>query len=188
MTHASVPEKERTVLGISDTLIRLSVGLEDEEDIIEDLNQALAAAVSIIQSWRSCVTSIKPMWFLLLIDSLNYDTKLMGNWNYFNLALISDWDTLLINSFFNNQKRAQLLEIWLQFPVPLEGGGRRVSGGCLCNNQTSFLNQIYPPNRSRTCINNHFILSYSCCTISIFFDAALSGVEKCRCLEVTSRI
>uniref|UniRef100_G3P4A1 Cystathionine gamma-lyase n=1 Tax=Gasterosteus aculeatus aculeatus TaxID=481459 RepID=G3P4A1_GASAC len=56
MTHASVPEKERTVLGISDTLIRLSVGLEDEEDIIEDLNQALAAAVSIIQSWRSCVT------------------------------------------------------------------------------------------------------------------------------------
>ncbi|XP_040040790.2 cystathionine gamma-lyase [Gasterosteus aculeatus] len=44
MTHASVPEKERTVLGISDTLIRLSVGLEDEEDIIEDLNQALAAA------------------------------------------------------------------------------------------------------------------------------------------------
>uniref|UniRef100_A0A7N8X0P7 Cystathionine gamma-lyase n=1 Tax=Mastacembelus armatus TaxID=205130 RepID=A0A7N8X0P7_9TELE len=47
MTHASVPEKERKVLGISDTLIRLSVGLEDEADIIEDLAQALAAAVSI---------------------------------------------------------------------------------------------------------------------------------------------
>ncbi|MBN3322840.1 CGL lyase, partial [Atractosteus spatula] len=47
MTHASVPENEREVLGISDTLIRLSVGLEDEEDIIEDLNQALNAAVSI---------------------------------------------------------------------------------------------------------------------------------------------
>lgn len=46
MTHASVPEKERKVLGISDTLIRLSVGLEDEADIIEDLEQALAAAVS----------------------------------------------------------------------------------------------------------------------------------------------
>eukprot|EP00064_Thunnus_orientalis_P006222 superscaffoldBa00000639_g6238 len=44
MTHASVPEKERTVLGISDTLIRLSVGLEDEADIIQDLEQALAAA------------------------------------------------------------------------------------------------------------------------------------------------
>ncbi|XP_072540483.1 cystathionine gamma-lyase-like isoform X2 [Salminus brasiliensis] len=44
MTHASVPEKERKELGISDTLIRLSVGLEDEEDIIADLNQALGAA------------------------------------------------------------------------------------------------------------------------------------------------
>uniref|UniRef100_A0A4W6DU18 Cystathionine gamma-lyase n=1 Tax=Lates calcarifer TaxID=8187 RepID=A0A4W6DU18_LATCA len=47
MTHASVPENERSVLGISDTLIRLSVGLEDEADIIADLEQALAAAVSI---------------------------------------------------------------------------------------------------------------------------------------------
>uniref|UniRef100_A0AAQ6IG35 Cystathionine gamma-lyase n=1 Tax=Anabas testudineus TaxID=64144 RepID=A0AAQ6IG35_ANATE len=47
MTHAPVPEKERKVLGITDTLIRLSVGLEDEADIIEDLQQALAAAVSI---------------------------------------------------------------------------------------------------------------------------------------------
>lgn len=44
MTHASVPENERMVLGISDTLIRLSVGLEDEEDIIADLDQALGAA------------------------------------------------------------------------------------------------------------------------------------------------
>lgn len=44
MTHASVPEKQRAALGISDTLVRLSVGLEDEEDIIEDLSQALAAA------------------------------------------------------------------------------------------------------------------------------------------------
>ncbi|KAM4547840.1 cystathionine gamma-lyase [Odontesthes bonariensis] len=44
MTHASVPEKERNVLGISDTLIRLSVGLEDEADVIEDLDQALNAA------------------------------------------------------------------------------------------------------------------------------------------------
>ncbi|XP_073498778.1 cystathionine gamma-lyase-like isoform X1 [Phyllobates terribilis] len=44
MTHASVPEEERTVLNISDTLIRLSIGLEDAEDIIEDLDQALQAA------------------------------------------------------------------------------------------------------------------------------------------------
>uniref|UniRef100_A0A8C7R5I2 Cystathionine gamma-lyase n=1 Tax=Oncorhynchus mykiss TaxID=8022 RepID=A0A8C7R5I2_ONCMY len=45
MTHASVPESDRAALGISDTLIRLSVGLEDEQDIIEDLEQALNAAV-----------------------------------------------------------------------------------------------------------------------------------------------
>ncbi|XP_054646763.1 cystathionine gamma-lyase [Dunckerocampus dactyliophorus] len=44
MTHVSVPEEERSILGISDTLIRLSVGLEDEADIIADVNQALAAA------------------------------------------------------------------------------------------------------------------------------------------------
>jgi cystathionine gamma-lyase len=41
MTHASVPVEERTKLGISDTLIRLSVGIEAIEDLIEDLDQAL---------------------------------------------------------------------------------------------------------------------------------------------------
>ncbi|XP_063481391.1 cystathionine gamma-lyase isoform X3 [Symphalangus syndactylus] len=44
MTHASVLKSDRHVLGISDTLIRLSVGLEDEEDLLEDLDQALKAA------------------------------------------------------------------------------------------------------------------------------------------------
>ncbi|XP_003767302.1 cystathionine gamma-lyase [Sarcophilus harrisii] len=44
MTHASVPKQDRKVLGISDTLIRLSVGLEDIEDLLEDLDQALKAA------------------------------------------------------------------------------------------------------------------------------------------------
>ncbi len=42
MTHASIPKEERKKTGIVDSLIRLSVGIEDEEDIIEDLNQALA--------------------------------------------------------------------------------------------------------------------------------------------------
>lgn len=46
MTHASVPKEAREALGISDTLIRLSVGLEDPEDLLEDLDQALKAAVS----------------------------------------------------------------------------------------------------------------------------------------------
>ena len=42
MTHASVPEKERVALGISDTLIRLSVGIESVDDLIADLDQALS--------------------------------------------------------------------------------------------------------------------------------------------------
>lgn len=42
MTHASIPKEERERTGIVDSLIRLSVGVEDVEDIIEDLNQALA--------------------------------------------------------------------------------------------------------------------------------------------------
>jgi cystathionine gamma-lyase len=45
MTHASVPKEQRDVLGIVDNLVRISVGLEDVEDLIEDLNQALAKAV-----------------------------------------------------------------------------------------------------------------------------------------------
>jgi len=41
MTHASIPPEEREKLGISDTLIRLSIGLEDTQDILDDLEQAL---------------------------------------------------------------------------------------------------------------------------------------------------
>jgi cystathionine gamma-lyase len=41
MTHASVPEEIRARLGISDTLVRLSVGIEDVEDLIADLDYAL---------------------------------------------------------------------------------------------------------------------------------------------------
>ena len=41
MTHASVPETERAALGITDQLIRLSVGIEALEDLIADLDQAL---------------------------------------------------------------------------------------------------------------------------------------------------
>lgn len=43
MTHASVPPEQRKLLGISDSLIRLSVGCEDIEDIMADLNKAFAA-------------------------------------------------------------------------------------------------------------------------------------------------
>lgn len=41
MTHASIPSEERLKIGVVDSLIRLSVGIEDEEDLIEDLKQAL---------------------------------------------------------------------------------------------------------------------------------------------------
>jgi len=44
MTHASVPAETRARLGISDTLIRLSVGIEESDDLLADLAQALAAA------------------------------------------------------------------------------------------------------------------------------------------------
>lgn len=42
MTHASVPQEKRDKLGISDGLVRVSVGIEDVEDIIRDLDQALS--------------------------------------------------------------------------------------------------------------------------------------------------
>jgi cystathionine beta-lyase/cystathionine gamma-synthase len=41
MTHASIPREERLKNGLSDGLIRLSVGIEDVEDLIEDLGQAI---------------------------------------------------------------------------------------------------------------------------------------------------
>lgn len=41
MTHASIPREERLKNGLSDSLIRLSVGIEDADDLIEDLKQAI---------------------------------------------------------------------------------------------------------------------------------------------------
>ncbi len=43
MTHASIPPEQRAALGISDTLVRLSVGVEDADDLIADLDQALGS-------------------------------------------------------------------------------------------------------------------------------------------------
>src|SRR5438445_133665 len=44
MTHASVPAEMRRAMGLTDSLVRLSVGIEDVDDLIADLEQALAAA------------------------------------------------------------------------------------------------------------------------------------------------
>ena len=41
MTHASHPPELRKRLGIDDTLLRLSIGIEDVKDLIQDLDQAL---------------------------------------------------------------------------------------------------------------------------------------------------
>ena len=40
MTHASVPAEHRTKLGITDGLVRISVGIEDVDDLIADLDNA----------------------------------------------------------------------------------------------------------------------------------------------------
>ena len=49
MTHADVPLEQRRVAGITDGLVRLSVGLEDPLDVIRDLSQALTAAAEVTQ-------------------------------------------------------------------------------------------------------------------------------------------
>lgn len=45
MTHAAIPAERRAQLDITDSLVRLSVGIEDAEDLIADLDQALSASV-----------------------------------------------------------------------------------------------------------------------------------------------
>ena len=45
MSHASMPLKERLAMGVTDTLVRLSVGLEDPEDLCEDLRRAMEAII-----------------------------------------------------------------------------------------------------------------------------------------------
>jgi cystathionine gamma-lyase len=47
MTHAAVPEDVRNELGIEDGLIRLSVGVEDIDDLIKDLDRAILAVKDI---------------------------------------------------------------------------------------------------------------------------------------------
>jgi cystathionine beta-lyase len=50
MTHKSIPEEKRKAAGVADSLVRLSVGLEDAADLIRDIDQALkkvAAAVEV---------------------------------------------------------------------------------------------------------------------------------------------
>jgi cystathionine beta-lyase/cystathionine gamma-synthase len=41
MTHASVPPDRRQAIGLTDSLVRISAGIEDADDLVEDLRQAL---------------------------------------------------------------------------------------------------------------------------------------------------
>jgi cystathionine gamma-lyase len=43
MTHGSIPAEQRAAIGISDSLVRLSAGIEDADDLIADIEQALSA-------------------------------------------------------------------------------------------------------------------------------------------------
>ncbi len=42
MTHLSVPDERKAALGITDNLVRISIGIEDPDDLIADFEQALA--------------------------------------------------------------------------------------------------------------------------------------------------
>jgi cystathionine beta-lyase/cystathionine gamma-synthase len=46
MTHAAVPAAMRQAMGLTDSLVRLSCGVEDAEDLIADLDRALALSVA----------------------------------------------------------------------------------------------------------------------------------------------
>lgn len=52
MTHAAVPVEQRRKLGITEGLIRLSIGIEEKEDLIEELHAALALAMPQIETAR----------------------------------------------------------------------------------------------------------------------------------------
>jgi cystathionine gamma-lyase/cystathionine beta-lyase/cystathionine gamma-lyase/homocysteine desulfhydrase len=52
MTHASIPEEERSRLGVTPGLVRISVGLEDVEDLIADLDRSLAAIAQPVTASR----------------------------------------------------------------------------------------------------------------------------------------
>ncbi len=53
MTHKSIPTEKRYQSGVTDSLIRLSVGLEDADDLISDLKQAFAAATGSVTSGKA---------------------------------------------------------------------------------------------------------------------------------------
>ena len=47
MTHGGIPKEEREANGVYDDLVRVSVGIEDTEDLLKDIEQALQKAASV---------------------------------------------------------------------------------------------------------------------------------------------
>ena len=68
MTHASVPEEMRRQLGITDGLIRFSVGLEDVRDLIDDIETALQYAFSNTNDkWKFCCFLFKNSFSVFIL-------------------------------------------------------------------------------------------------------------------------
>ncbi len=61
-THAAVPAEERERIGITEGLVRISVGIEDIEDILEDLDQALKAAMKRLAWWFFPLCALCVLW------------------------------------------------------------------------------------------------------------------------------
>jgi len=53
MTHKSIPAEKRRAAGVSDSLIRLSIGLEETEDLIQDLDQTFQKITSLNHQFSS---------------------------------------------------------------------------------------------------------------------------------------
>jgi hypothetical protein len=64
MTHASIPREEREKTGVTDSLVRLSVGLESSEDLIADIDQALKAVSKNVTFLFKCNNKVEIMVFM----------------------------------------------------------------------------------------------------------------------------
>jgi hypothetical protein len=90
MTHASVPAHERAALGITDNLIRLSVGIEDVQDLIDDIQQALERAVGLF------VGLIYPVVMIFFSDTENLTATIhcVNLWGIFTVKQNTNCDHL----------------------------------------------------------------------------------------------
>lgn len=60
MTHKSIPQNQRRSAGVADSLIRLSVGLEDADDLVSDIEHALGEGKTVFQQHQQNNNNRKP--------------------------------------------------------------------------------------------------------------------------------